>query len=95
MLAAAEDAPREGVEPAGKRGVGGEQLLVLQVQCLQRRLVPFVGLVEILQRVVVVVGREQLFALDAEGLADAQRLVGDLAVEREQAFSSSGGRKFQ
>src|SRR5690606_2353635 len=80
---AAEDALGEGLQSTGEGRVGGEELLVLQVQRLQRRLVALVSLVEVAQRVVVVVRGEELLALDAERLADAESLVGDLAVERQ------------
>ena len=42
-----------------------------------------VGVVELLERLVVVLGREELLALDAERLRDQQGLLRNLRVERE------------
>ena len=69
-LAAAEDSAGEAGEARLQPRVSLEQRLVLEVHVLHRRARALVGVVELLQRLVVVVRGEKLPAFDPEGPGD-------------------------
>ena len=92
-LAAAEDRAGEASEACLQLRVGLDQRLVLEVRVLHGRARALVGMMELLQRRVVVLGREKLPALDAEGLGDEERLLRDLRVEREDLVQLLGREK--
>ena len=70
---------RQALEARLELGVCLQQGLVLEVHVLDGGLGALVGVVELLERLVVVLGRQELLALDAEGLGDQQGLLGDRA----------------
>ncbi len=83
-------APGKPLEARLELRVGLQQRLVLEVHVLDRGLRALVGVVELLERLVVVLGRQQLLALDAERLRDEQGLLRDLGVEREDRVQLVG-----
>ena len=86
-------APGKRARRASSSGSALEQRLVLEVHVLHGRTRALVGVVELLQRRVIVLGREELLALDAEGLGDKERLLRDLRVEREDLVQFLGREK--
>ena len=82
-LAAAEDRTGEAREARLQLRVGLEQRLVLKMHLLHGRPRAFVGVVELLQRLVIVLWSKELPALDSEDLGDQERLLSDRRVERE------------
>ena len=92
-LAAAEDRTREASEARLQFRVGLEQRLVLEVHNLHGRARALVGVVELLQRLEVVLGSKELLALDAEGFGDQERLLSNPRVEREDVVQLLGREK--
>ena len=86
-------APGEASEARFQLWVGLEQRLVLEVHVLHGRARALVGVVEILQRLVIVLRGEELLALDAQGFGDQERLLRDLRVEREDLVQLLGREK--
>ena len=84
MLFAAEDFARQRGQALFESRIVGDQFFVFELQLLDRGRLAFVLMVEIAQGFVVVVGGQQLLALDAERLGNPQRLVRDASVQRQE-----------
>ena len=67
VLLAAENAAGESRKLAGEVGILQEQVLVFEVNGLNRRGTPHTSWVEVLQRFVFVFGGKQFLPFDAEG----------------------------
>ncbi len=70
-----------------------DQSLVLKVHLFDRSLCALIGVIELLERLVVVLGGKQLLALDAQGLGDQERLMGDYAVKSQNGVQVVRGKE--